>query len=104
MEAAIGRLAERLAAWGATKVILHGSVARGDFSATSDIDLIIVKDTPERVPRRIAEALDRCVEAAAPLSVEPLVYTPAEFERLLADENPLITEAVRHGRVLLDET
>ena len=29
-----------------------------------------------------------------PLPVEPLVYTPAEFEHLVADENPL-----RRGRL-----
>lgn len=103
IEAAVGRLAERLAAWGATKIILHGSVARGDYSAASDIDLIIVKDTPDRLPQRIADALERCIAAAPPLPVEPLVYTPAEFDRLVADENPLITEALRHGRLLHDQ-
>ncbi len=103
VEAAVARLVEALAVWGATKVILHGSVARGDYSASSDIDVIIVKDTPHRLPQRIADALDRCVEAALPLPVEPLVYTPAEFDRLVADENPLIVEALRHGRVLLDQ-
>ena len=102
IEAAVRRLANALAAWGATKVILHGSAAEGDYRADSDIDLIIVKPSDERLPQRIAEALERCATAAPPLPVEPLVYTPEEFARLLADENPLIVHALRHGRVLHD--
>ncbi len=104
IEAGVQRLTEKLVRWGARKVILYGSVARGDYSATSDIDLIIVKDTTERLPQRVAAALGPCSEAGPPLPVEPLVYTPQEFARLLADENPLVMEAVRRGRVLHDET
>ena len=96
------RLTASLVRWSARTVILYGSVARGDYTGASDIDLIVVKETPERLPARIAEALERCLEARPPLPVEPLVYTPAEFSRLVAEENPLITEARRHGRVLHD--
>jgi hypothetical protein len=42
-------------------------------------------------------------QAAAPLPVEPLVYTPEEFARLVAEENPTVTEALRRGRVLYDQ-
>ena len=84
IEAAVRRLAESLARWGARKVILYG------------------KETADRLPERSAEALDRCSEAKPPLPVEPLVYTPAEFARLVAEENLLVGEAARHGRVLHD--
>jgi predicted nucleotidyltransferase len=103
VEAAVRRITRKLVEWGATRVILFGSVARGDYTASSDIDLLIVKETPERIPQRIADALDRCSEADPPLPVEPLVYTPAEFDRLVADENPLVQAALVHGRVLHDQ-
>jgi predicted nucleotidyltransferase len=103
IEAALERLAAALAAWGALKVIAFGSVARGDYSGASDIDLIVVKRTTDRFPERIREALGPCWATDPPLPVEPLVYTPEEFTRLLAEENPLVTEAVRHGRVLYDQ-
>jgi len=104
LESALDRLVRMLAEWGAVKIILFGSVARGDYSGASDIDLIVVKETDARLPQRIAEALDYCARAGTPLPVEPLVYTPAEFARMVTEENPLITEALRHGRVLYDAT
>ena len=103
LEDAVRRLTDALVRWGAAKIILYGSVACGDYTAASDIDLLIVKATPARLPQRIAEALECCSEAAPPLPVEPLVYTPEEFVRLVAEQNPLVTEALRHGRVLHDQ-
>lgn len=102
LEEALRRLTDRLVAWGAVKVVLFGSVARGDYSASSDIDLLVVKETSERLPARVAEALGPCWAADPPLPVEPLVYTPGELRRLVADENPLVLEALREGRVLHD--
>ena len=103
VETALVRLMETLVAWGAIKVILLGSVARGNYTAVSDIDLIVVKETPEPRVQRIAGALDRCWSVNPPLPVEPLVYRPDEFARLVADEDPLIGEALRHGRILFDQ-
>ena len=103
LEAAVRRVMDALVTWGAKKVILYGSVARGDYTASSDIDLIVVKETTERSPQRIAEALGLCFDTRPPLPVEPLVYTPEEFAGMVRDENPLLTEALRHGRVLHDQ-
>lgn len=103
IEAALRRLTDRLVAWGAVKVVLFGSVARGDYSAASDIDILVVKDSRARLPQRISEALELCWDAGLPLPVEPLVYTPDEYARLVAEENPLVVEALRHGRVLYEQ-
>jgi predicted nucleotidyltransferase len=102
IDQAIAELTLTLVAWGARKVILFGSVAHGDYNGASDIDLIIVKESTARLPERIAEALDRCSQVELPLPVEPLVYTPREFDRLVAAQNPLVTDALRNGRVLHD--
>jgi len=82
------------------KVILFGSFARGDYHGLSDLDLIVIKETPKRFVDRIVEVLELCDSA---IPVEPLVYTPAEMEQLLAEGNVFVSEALKEGRVLYDE-
>ena len=81
----------------ARKVIAFGSVARGDPDEWSDLDLIIVADTSRPF-------LERFKDFAGLYDVWPrldlLIYTPAEFERMIAEENPLVTDAIRKGVVL----
>jgi len=103
LEPALERITERLAAWGASKVVLFGSVARGDHRGCSDIDLLVVKETEDGLMSRIEQVLEICDRAAAPLPVEPLVYTPGELEGLLEAGNPLVTRALRQGRVLHEQ-
>ena len=59
------------------KVLLFGSLARGDARDHSDIDLIVVKDTPMRFLDRLDEFYDDAREA-----MDILVYTPQEFEEM----------------------
>lgn len=103
LEPALARIAERLAAWGASKVVLFGSVARGDHRGCSDIDLLVVKETEDRPLSRIEQVLEICDQAATPLPVEPLVYTSGELDSLLKAGNPLVTRALRQGRVLHEQ-
>jgi len=83
---------------GVKKAILFGSLARGDVTESSDIDLILVKPTPKRFSDRLEEALS-LLDPHVGLDV--LVYTPAEFESLL-ESRPFIQEAVREGKVLYE--
>ena len=84
------------------KIILFGSLATGNVSEWSDIDLAIIKETPKPF-------VDRSVEAAllcrAPVGVDYLVYTPKEFSQLLLDKNPFVVEEIVHkGKVLYERT
>jgi len=74
------------------RIVLFGSAARGSMHEGSDIDLIVIGDFSERFHRRIAALLD-----LTDLPVEPLCYTPAEFERLVEEKNPFILEALLDG-------
>lgn len=81
----------------ASKVIAFGSVARGDSDEWSDLDLLIVADTSRPF-------LERFKDFAGLYDVWPrldlLIYTAEEFERMRAEENPLVMQALREGVVL----
>jgi predicted nucleotidyltransferase len=82
---------------GAVRAIAFGSVARREADAGSDLDLIIVTRT--RRP-----FFERFKEFAGLYDVWPrldlLIYTPEEFDQMVAEENPLILRALEEGVVL----
>ncbi len=81
------------------KVILFGSFARGDYHALSDVDLLIIKETDRSFVERIGDVLALC-DYSIPL--EPLVYTPEEFEQMRREDNPFIEQVLREGRVIYE--
>jgi predicted nucleotidyltransferase len=97
----LGELRRRLAPHltRARKVIVFGSVARGEADAWSDLDLIIIADTSRPF-------FERFKDFAGLYDVWPrielLVYTPEEFARMVEDERPLITRALEEGVVLYE--
>lgn len=99
IEEKLERIMAGLEAYGAEKAMLFGSAARGDDDAYSDIDLIVIKQTDKRFLDRLADIIT-LIDPDFALDV--LVYTPEEFERMLAEENPLLTNAVEHGKVIYE--
>lgn len=76
-------------------VVVFGSVARGDFHDSSDVDVLIVADgLPERVLERNA------VVGLPPPRVEFVAWTPDEWRRERDRGNPIAVEASHHGLVL----
>ena len=101
IERELMRMTDVLQRLGADRVILFGAYARGDINQASNVDLLVVLDTKQQMAgriQRVLEALD------SELTVEPLVYTPREFERLKANGGPLIETVEREGRVLYERT
>ena len=80
------------------RIILFGSAARGDATADSDVDFLIIKrQCPHLGADRIREAqrlIDRNIAA------DFLVYRPEEFEQRLAMGDPFLTAIVREGKIL----
>ena len=76
---------------------MFGSVARGEADEGSDPDLVIVADTARPF-------LERYRDFAGLYDVWPrldlLIYTPAEFERMRAEGNPLIERVLAEGVVV----
>jgi predicted nucleotidyltransferase len=81
----------------ARKVIVFGSVARGEADAGSDLDLIIVADTARPFFERFKD-FSGLYDLWPRLDL--LVYTPEELERMAAEGNPLIQQALEEGVVL----
>jgi hypothetical protein len=80
------------------RAVLFGSRARGDELRESDYDMLLVSAGFHGLPftERIAEVLDLW---ELPEGLEPLCYTPEEFERKRS-EIGIVAEALREGREL----
>jgi len=89
----VERLGRRLRS---TVAIVAGSVARGDFNAWSDVDLVVISDDLPADHRARHTLLD----AGRPGRVEVHGYTPAEFDAALARGDALAREAATDGIVL----
>jgi predicted nucleotidyltransferase len=98
LEAQLSEIQRRLANMGVQKAILFGSLARGDVTPFSDLDLIIVQETGARFLDRLEPffcGLDLRVDA------DILVYTPEELAELQT-WNPFVQQAMREGRVIYE--
>jgi predicted nucleotidyltransferase len=82
------------------KVVLFGSLVRGEIRQGTDIDLFIVKSgVPELGVDRIRE-LDALVKYR--LATDFIVYTPEEVEQRLSLGDPFVRSILEEGRVLYD--
>jgi uncharacterized protein len=77
------------------KAILFGSAGRGEMTAHSDIDLILVMDTNARFIDRYTGILFELNNLIQGTSVEPLIYTAEELESMKG--RPFIEKALREG-------
>jgi predicted nucleotidyltransferase len=65
----------------AEKIILYGSVARGEEKEDSDVDILILSSNKQKTRGKVIEkAVDMLLDTGTYISVK--VLTPGEFERL----------------------
>jgi predicted nucleotidyltransferase len=90
------RFAEDLdPALGIHAVVVFGSVARGDFHDSSDVDVLVIADNIS------AQALERnAAIGVPPPRVEFVVWTPDEWRRERERGNPIAAEAAERGLLL----
>jgi predicted nucleotidyltransferase len=80
------------------KIILFGSLAKGEFNEGTDIDLFIIKkDVPSLGVDRIRQ-LDSLIKYR--LATDFIVYRPEEVEERLRLGDPFIKSILTEGRVL----
>jgi predicted nucleotidyltransferase len=82
------------------RAYLFGSVARGEATRHSDIDMIALKQTSERFLDRTKGILQELNDAILDSSVELLIYTPEEYERMRTE--PFISKAERESVMLYE--
>ena len=76
---------------------IYGSVAKGDETATSDIDLAMIGDIPPRTLTELLEDLERVTGR----EVNATVFTCAEWKaRIEADEH-FVTTLLREPKIML---
>ncbi len=97
-QAALKAIADRLRdRYGAERVLLYGSVARGTPTEHSDIDLLVVAPTTERFYERMGSALAVVRDISLGLPLAPIVVTPEELSVRLARGDQFIQEIVETG-------
>jgi uncharacterized protein len=84
--------------YGASKIILFGSAARGEYDKVNDLDFLILKqDVPFRGLDRMRE-LDDLIDRE--MAVDMLVYRPDEFQHRVELGDPFIKAILSEGQVL----
>ena len=81
------------------QVILFGSFATGDIHEGSDVDICVVAEFKEEFLDRMKILMD-LNDLGLPL--EPVGYTPSEFENMKEGGNSFIREVVEKGKVLYE--
>jgi uncharacterized protein len=99
MEKKLNKLLQALQSYHPQRIILFGSVARGEADADSDLDVLVIKDTTDPFVHRLEAMAELC-----PLGVHAdiLVYTPHELRQMVDDGNPFILQALQEGRTVYE--
>lgn len=80
-------------------VVLFGSFASGDINEGSDVDILVVEDFKEDFLDRIRTLMDL---NRFRIPIEPVGYTPKEFEKMQKRGNLFIAEVLEKGKVLYE--
>ncbi len=81
----------------AQSVILFGSVGRGEASAESDTDLLVIAPTRQRFCERSATVLGLLRDLYPGLALEPIVLTPEEVRHRLERGDPFVKDIMESG-------
>ena len=93
----VERLTTAASELGVQRIVLFGSLMVGKPRLTSDLDLLIVWDTPLGFIERTVELYRRLQPRVA---TDLLVYTPSEMERMI--HTSLVRRALEKGKVLYE--
>jgi predicted nucleotidyltransferase len=88
------------AATDGARVILFGSYARGEATASSDLDLLVIE--PEVTAPRAESARLRRELRDLEVALDVIVVSRKQAEKLSGASGTMINEALRTGRVLVE--
>lgn len=81
------------------RIILFGSHTSGEARPSSDVDVLVVMETPLR---EAEQAVEICQAIDYHFDLDLLVRTPATLERRLALGDPFLREVIESGEVLYE--
>jgi uncharacterized protein len=90
------RIVERC---GASRIVLHGSVARGDDGPDSDIDLLVIMHFEGRRHDASVRVLNELRDLPVPIDI--IVVDPSQLNAE-ANVAGVVRLALREGRILVD--
>jgi predicted nucleotidyltransferase len=93
LKEALDALLEALQRYQPQRVILFGSAASGEAEADGDLDVLVIKDTPEPFVQRLETMTRLCPGGHADI----LVSTPEGLQHMIDDGNPFILRALDAG-------
>ncbi len=99
LQAETERLVGQLKAMGAVQVILFGSVARGQISLFSDIDLLVLFDK-EQSAHELTRWVYENIQASEAIDI--LAYSQQAFQQVR--ERPFFQKILREGKMLYGST
>jgi len=79
------------------RVLLFGSLARGEAVPGSDADLLVILSSADRP---FMERIPKYLPAGLPLGVDVFPYTRDEIERMVAENNHFMRRAIKEGIAL----
>ena len=81
------------------KIILYGSLARGE--SANDIDLLVIKKTNKNYFSRLQEINQRYLDRwQLDIPLDLTVYTPDEFDRAKREKRVFIDQVEKYGQIL----
>lgn len=83
--------------YGAERILLFGSFARGEGTEDSDIDLLVIARTTEKFHKRIASVLGWVRDLSFGLPLSPIVLTEKEIKARLERGDQFIEEILSSG-------
>jgi len=81
----------------AEKVILFGSLARGEATVDSDADILVIAPTNERFFERMATVLEIVRDLYSGLALSPIVLRPEEIAERLKIGDQFVQEILETG-------
>lgn len=91
------------------KIYIYGSYARGQNKKDSDLDVLIIKNTNKQPRQRLGDVYSliysrKNLESRAfNISIEPIVYTPREFEIRKNINDSFIKELVKDAQLIYEK-
>lgn len=92
LRAQLGRLGDRVKV-----AFLYGSVARGEETASSDIDVMLIGNLSGREVATIFAPVKKMLNR----EINPSVYNAAEFRKKVRERHPFVTAVLREPKLFL---